>query len=362
LLPIALLAMPMRLPLASIAQAEVLMLSTLMWMLAMSSGVLVLASVFHLLDFQLEFLSTEVVAMSGMFLVPQAVYSLFVAELVRCQRASVIFRSRLILGLCSLAFTLVACVFVGSGPSLLWATTFAFIVADCYLVGSAQPLRIIRAYERLDSSLGLGTVRDGWRLSVATVANSMAALAPAFILGTLGSSAGAWAVSLRVVSGFQTVGLQLLGPAIDMSVVKAARVGPASLDRTLFRSSVAASGLGLLASIAVGCALLFSKSRSPEFFLDASMISASMLFAIGAAGLPPIDRIPGILGLERFRIWWDIARLLMTFAMIVFLDPATLLLTLGVLTTMSLPLYAQLVTRLARSQVGRMAVEVCVRE
>lgn len=155
---------------------------------------------------------------------------------------------------------------------------------------------------------------------------------------------GSWAAAVRVASGLQTVGGQILGPKLDIGIIAGIRnPGSGLIQRTWAR------GLGIGASLGVLCVLACGVAVA---WLERSFVDSWMALAVAVIGysatsvfLAPIDRALTLLGGQRERLLWDLARAATGIAVVLFVPASLLLLGLAGLGCGSLVTYLMLLRR-----------------
>lgn len=246
----------------------------------------------------------------------------------------------------SFAGTFVACITVASGFGIVLAAAVGYALGFFFMLFRS---RTMLRFRRLTSWRG---VRSDLRHSRGYVASyfvgAFASQANALVLPLLDAAVqGVWAVVVRVSSGVQTFGSQIVGPKID--VLLAAEIqsaGSLVRRRRVFRlAGLLSAAVGGLSAAACGLAILI---LDPTVLTQGGATTLTLLVALlGQAGfatsLSVVGRVLGIVGGARRRFVWEFSRAIGTIAVLLFLRGPLLLLGIGVVGVASALLYWYLV-------------------
>lgn len=123
----------------------------------------------------------------------------------------------------------------------------------------------------------------------------------------MGSVAGFWAASLRVIDGMGTVGQQVLAPTYEMELAKELRAGGRRSNLLIARQLAAGLTLGALlvplfvASLLIGG--LMPWNSQPLLVVCVAVMGVTTL------SMSVAIKAPIMLGQERFFFWWSTTRL-----------------------------------------------------
>ncbi len=172
-------------------------------------------------------------------------------------------------------------------------------------------------------------------LTVGAFATSIAALATPL----LGPYSEAWAVVVRIATGIQTVGAQVLGVALDIRVVRAMREdGRVTLTKEVRRSVVIGGALGIVGALLSVAAVIYTIDD-----YSTKLLLAGAIYSVAASAISPIGRMLGILGRARDRLIWDTTRFVAATALLLWIREEWLLWGLVALTSASYISFAWLV-------------------
>ena len=317
------------------------------------SALLVVVAAFELagLVFLLNHLAAaEVLLAAGAVLLGQGLYTMRLAHLTRVLDLRQIMATRLLYGVAVLVTTLILCLVKASGPWFAVGNGLAFVLAVCTF--SRADLRLSHMPSPM-RHFG-AEVRDALPLMGAYLLGGFSGQAGALSVGLVGPIAPAWAVACRIMGGFQTIGGQLVGPAVDVEVARSVQTREApALRRAVNRGLVAGVVLVVLMVLGSVAALLWVGDADQ---LDSAESVALIVGVVGFAGanvvLSPIGRTLGMIGRARARVIWDIGRFLVLGAAVVALRDEHLLVALTVASLAATAVYIALVIR-ARRQVVR---------
>lgn len=282
--------------------------------------------------------------------VSQAFFTLVYALLVRRGVYRDMMLGRLAYAAATLLFTAGVIATSGDGLYLCVAAAGGYIVGafvSILMLRRTRSARPRRVGPRRMAMLAIRSARRSSALTVSLTIGAFAGQVGALVTPTLGDLSAAWALMMRVMSGFQTLGVVIIGSSVDARISAAARAKDAQAVRSSSRAAVLIGvGIGLLgAVVSVALAVILgATSRADSDFLV--FLFAGLGFVGASIALAPIGRILGLVGRPAMRLLWDSLRCLM-------MMPALLLPTRGalaVLTVAGLLSFASYLALLKRDQ------------
>lgn len=265
----------------------------------------------------------------------QAIFTLLVAWLTWQLDPLKIMRARFLYGVLSLALTVVV--------TLLDADPLFYVgaIAVAYLISAgAAVVPSLRTRNGLPHAAGAYSVRRQFAhvrgalslvgaLTAGAFAGQLAALAVPFV----GPASEAWAAIVRVTSGFQTLGAQVVGVDLDVRLLASLRARDTLRIQRTMRTIILASVI-----IGVACAVVATPAgallSNPQF-LDSPLLAlyaaCGVAYAFSAAAISPIGRMLGFVGRQQ-RMVWDGARFIFSSAAILFARGLPLLLLVALIT------------------------------
>lgn len=282
----------------------------------------------------------------ALLLICQGAYLGAIALAVRDSAIPVLMTIRLIAASLTFVCTLL-CVLLGLGA---WA--FIVSAAAGYVISGATGLihlnssRITATVSARLSMRRLGSsVRVAFPVMTTYTLSALSTQTASLVTAGLGPLAVAWATAVRVSSGFQTIGGQLLAPQFEAEIASQVRGGRSS--RTATRNTfVAGSVLTGLFFAGVVAALAWTDLE--HVLLSPGFVVAGIGLLGGSVFLAPSDRILVLLGKARRRLLWDSLRLSGFTCLIVFSSGSFLLIGLGIVGAVSTIAYAVLCWRASR--------------
>lgn len=290
----------------------------------------------------------EGLTLSGVLLACQGSYVIAQAEFTRRARYASIMELRLSYGIWLFGLTFIAVLGRSSGAVLVLATCIAYIVGVTTTAWRQVGLR--RTVRGLTVGIGLSDViaevRSGRVLVASFTVGSLSAQVGALATVAMGSLAAPWAIVTRLSSGFQTVGGQLVGPAIDIAVSQGRRARDAKSLRSGVQRGVIWGlflAVGFLASAAAAVV-------SVPYGWDSSSGGRAFVVAVvgyggGSVLLSPIGRLLGMGTGGRARLIWETVRAIGSIGVVVFGHGPSLLTGLGVVGICAASSYLFLVLR-----------------
>jgi len=237
----------------------------------------------------------------------QSLFLYSLSLLTREDRPTILLAARLLYGVTLFLATLAVALAGGSGEAYCVATIAAYLVVLLCLgiwrvhsiasVLSAPVMTFIRDTrdELIDSRM----------LVVSTSLGTLGGQVGALVTPTLGQFATSWAVAIRLMSGFQTLGSQTVGPLVDVRVARSLR----ARDHSAFSRQVRTAnflglviGVGFVFACALALALTDALPRSGELV---PFIAGAILFCGTGVALTPSARILGLAGKPSARLAWD---------------------------------------------------------
>lgn len=187
-------------------------------------------------------------------------------------------------------------------------------------------------------------------LTLSMTIGALAGQIGALVTPLLGSIAGAWALLIRVMSGFQTLGVVVIGSSIDARIASAAR----SRDDTALARAIRVANLVGAAVGTVGVLVSFVAVVGAEDAILRDPMFLSLVFAlIGFVGssivLAPIGRILGLVGRPVLRLAWDSLRCAALAPALLIAEPASIMTVLALGGLVSLISYYVLLRRATRA-------------
>lgn len=287
---------------------------------------------------------------AAMMTVAQGLYVVYVAHRTRSGDYAAIMRARLVYGVAIFTLTLLACILHLDGLLFIVGNAFAFVVAVVLGLNRRGGGRASRAALRRALTLR-GLVRQivaSRTLSLSYILGGFASQAGALSIGFVGALQDAWALMLRISGGFSTIGLQLLGPAVDIRLARAIRdrAGRSHLAAVMWRGAV--FGILLAASV-LGTSVLAIAWTGAYYGNSTDEVVGMIVGGVGyvavSAILSPISRSLGMIGPHRLRLVWDASRAALSLACIVLFSGPLLIIALGVVGITTCTLYLLLCWR-----------------
>lgn len=219
---------------------------------------------------------------------------------------------RLIYGLVSLVGTLIVTVLDLAATWYVFALVMGYVVALTVVVPGAKRSQVSTSRPSRQGLHRRDVVRV-WRaglpLTFALTIGALAGQIPALITPLLGGLSGSWAIAIRVMGGFQTVGSQIMGVPIDIRLSERVRSGANAVEMVRGVNQAAWVSLALsmaAAGVAVGAVALVApppESEAVLFGLIAITVMANVVLA-------PIGRLLAFFGGHRRQFYWELSRAL----------------------------------------------------
>jgi hypothetical protein len=268
---------------------------------------------------------------TGLLCYTTGTYLVSMAIIARRQRYQALMRARFSYAAISAVATFALC--------LVHAPTVDFLLAPCvgYVVGASfgwsQP-RAWRAEHARLASLGAEAVRAA-PLSGAILLSGVSGQIGAFATSNMGALASGWATSIRLTSGFQNVGIQIVQPEIDIAASKAVRDGDVPALRTAFHRGLRRGVLlyGVAAPIVAGTGAFVIRSEPPGDI--AVLVLGVILYQCSSLLVIPVERVLAMAGGYRKRVLWDVTRLLVYLPALVIPEPVLVIVWLSAVAMLS---------------------------
>lgn len=281
----------------------------------------------------------------------QSAFTLVLAVQTWMLDASAVIMLRLIYGGTLFLATLAVTLSNGSGIAYCAAAALSYVLAAIAFLMIRRD-RIVAAFRSLkNASLSeiLAEMRSAGVLTLATSIGTIGGQAGALATPLLGSAAVAWAVMIRIMSGFQAFGAQMLGATIDVKFASAIRRSDVdSARRTFARALAAGAVLSILFLVATAVSWWWTGALdvgSADSAL-AALACAAVVFGGTSVAVAPAGRQLGLVGAPYLRLAWDSIRFVGGGASLVALSGSTLLFALAVV---GLVTYIFYVVALSRS-------------
>ncbi|MCU1473162.1 hypothetical protein [Amnibacterium sp.] len=266
----------------------------------------------------------------AMVLLGQGLFFLAQARSIAALDFASVARVRLLYGVGSVVLTVVACVVLRSPIALSAAAALAMTVAALCGLAARLPASTEVA-TAVPERLGR-TLRDGLAVGCSLGFGNVATQAPALVLPMLGPLAPAWSLITRLGNGFLTVGGNIVGPAVAIRFSRA-------LQRTDAADLRSAFGLAVRLSLALGAAavVVLAGAATVEWRAVVAEPIGPWALAVGVVGfwgtqvaLAPIGNLlPMVPGGARYRIAYDVTRVIVFLAPIAVVRDPALLLVIG---------------------------------
>lgn len=282
----------------------------------------------------------------GLLTLTQCAFTIVVALLIRVNSYPALMHSRLAYGFGTFGFTVAALLLGGGGLHLVAAVAGGYLVGS--LTGFALILRRARKHAMGRPALALrGGGRYAWESRTLAVSGAIGALAGqigAIATPLLGPLSVPWAAVVRTTSGFQTVGVVVVGSAIDSEFARAIRNREHRAALTVVRR---ANMLGLALAVPAAAAAVAAGAFTTSTAFEPLWIIAIAIVAYAGANtaLAPIGRLLGLAGSPRLRLLWDVARCVGFGASLFVPSPWAIVLSFGLCSALALASYVLLVRR-----------------
>lgn len=284
----------------------------------------------------------------GLLTASNAAFIVVLAVLVWRKDFRGVMTTRLVYGVGAATLTLMACVADAPAAAYLCALALAYVFAVAAVVrrhlrlwsAGLSAIRLARPDRRIE------IVTRSTALVGALTTSAAASQAGALATPLLGPLSGAWAIVVRIMGGFQTLGAQIIGVSIDIRLASAVRSRDRQrTGRIVWTSSLLALCTGLTGGvIAVLCAGLLVDVPPPSILFDVG----AACFAAGQIALSPIGRSLGFIGPHWVRLIWEIVRLAATVAALICFKDLSLILALAALSVLSFASYWALTAMFVR--------------
>ncbi|WP_448719864.1 hypothetical protein [Microbacterium natoriense] len=244
--------------------------------------------------------------------VAQVLFSIGFALLVRRSSYRDMMLTRLAYAFATLVLTVWVTFAQGDGLGYCLAATggylTGFVVALLMLRKTPVGSRTRRLTLRTLSLQCLGAMRRSVALSVSLTIGAAAGQIGALVTPALGPLAGPWALAIRVMGGFQTLGGVVIGSNVDSRISTAARARDSyALHRSVRSAWIAGAMTGLASVFAVAGTAFFTSTMIPGTLI--AFFSAAAVGFIGTnVVLAPVGRILGLVGRPSRRLLWDCVR------------------------------------------------------
>jgi hypothetical protein len=334
-----------RLPMAEETQCLTRLSSSLSGILLASACLSMAFVYFFLSSNDLRF---QRVVLGIFLLLPcQALYSLLLALATAELAYSKLMYARLFYGVFTFVGTFIAGL-LGAPP-----LTFLAMAALGYLCGAIPIVwrrlswtAIRKISTPVFSFCGFGTEISAARYVIAaSLVSGLGSQIGALVIPLVPShEIGAWAAVVRIMSGLQTVGGQILGPKLDIGFVAGTRHPSSGLIKRIWhRGLIVGTCLGAVCVVSTGVAVAWIDWSSFGISLAVAIVgySATSVF------LAPIDRSLTLLGGQRERLVWDVVRAVAGMAIVVWAPSNLVLIILGAVGAGSLLSYLFLLGRRA---------------
>ena len=261
----------------------------------------------------------------------QTLFTVALAVLARRGDFAIAMRVRLVYGVVALALTLGATVTDAAPALYVLAIAGGYYGALTILVASRtrRAIQLLRGDGERSARLLFDALRGTWRLVLALTTGAVAGQVGALVTPALGAFAEAWAVVVRVTSGFQTVGLQIVGVATDIRVSRAVReVNAEAISAEIRRGTK----LGLLlasvsAVVATGAAVVLDVGNQTGSWASFGLCAA--VYSLSLTALAPIGRVLGFVGNHWQRLSWEVSRLAVSLCAVLLLSEDALMVSVA---------------------------------
>ncbi|HEV7624581.1 MAG TPA: hypothetical protein VGO26_10610 [Amnibacterium sp.] len=275
----------------------------------------------------------DVLLQVAMVLLGQGLFFLAQARSIAALDFASVARVRLLYGAGSVVLTVAACAVFRSALALSAASALAMTVAALWGLAARLPVSADGAADGAAPPERLGrSLREGLAVGCSLGFGNVATQAPALVLPLLGPLAPAWSLITRLGNGFLTVGGNIVGPAVAIRFSRA-------LQRTDAAELRSAFGLAVRLSLALGGAavIVLAGAATVEWRAVVAEPIGPWALAAGVIGfwgtqvvLAPIGNLlPMVPGGARYRIAYDVSRVIAFLAPIALVRDPALLLVLG---------------------------------
>lgn len=355
LVPIVSLAASSRIP-ASIGRREAV--ASVFVSAAFLTFVCVLALAVDLALFAHRF-GGKFLFLSGVALLfGQGLYGIVQGVLTRVNRYGDLMRFRLAYGVTALFVTFLMCLFSARGSVFVLANALAFTAASGFGAFRVRDLWSRRGWRDLrvvGGGAGLvrvsvGCLRRGLVLGASYSAGGVYAQASSVLVSLFGAGASAWSVAVRISSGMQTIGEQIVGPKLDMMVIASRSDVPRGCRGQGVRGTLNSYARWSLlwaavAAIAIALGVAWVWLLSPStIVLGRGLVFAMVGYLCTTVGISPVMRVLGIAGLVRERVSWDTFRFALGVSILFFVRGDSVVWVLGVSGIVLLAWHTKLLT------------------
>lgn len=281
-----------------------------------------------------------IILLSAMLMLAQGAYLITTSILVQQNDLPRFALTRSVYAISNLLGTIAALAFFSVEYSLAVSAIVCFSVASVIAVfgrlrrGTLAVLAVFPSLRQL-----LNYVRSNWAATTSGLFAGLAFQSSSLATGFLGGYAGLWASVVRVSGGFASTAQQVVAPIFEMQLSAAIRENRrGEVRRMIVRSTLLASGLSLLAYVAIVATLMVGGALSPAVIGDAErslVLAVIFAYTIGAV-LPSISSKFMVMGgRQRTYFLWVACKLLVTAVTLILLRGLEMLVALSIIELLS---------------------------